>query len=886
MNRPGIGHVHIVDGTQGPVGKEGPEGKQGERGPIGLTGERGPIGLTGERGPAGEQGPIGPAGRSVQSWTVNGAGHLIVTYSDMTTADLGNVIGPRGPDGPQGVQGIAGPAGRSIYKVEVDSTNHLICTFSDNAVVDLGNVVGPRGPIGDKGEKGTTGATGRPSGLPYIFSTSIGEFDPGVGKLAINSASYTAASKLYVSATTQLGFAAAALLGSWDDATSKVRGILHVFEATNPGNFVAYAIVGSGSDNTGWFTYPVVHIDHGGVLTQDAILAVQFTRAGDKGDTGEKGDKGEQGDLGPTPALTWAFDPSSTDANPGSGKLRLNEPAIPMASVLLISNTEAYGANVAAWIDSLDDSSNTVTRGQLTLIQVDNPGKFAVFNVAGIVTDGSGFRRVPITHIASNGPLAGRVALSFNIAGNKGIDGEGGNVYAPPSGVADGHVALFDHDANHIRSGGPLGTLAFKSKVTGDDMAGKAVTVAQGGTGAATAEDARTNLGLHKVAATGSFKDLLDQPIPFDGQYASLSGRPDLGSASNRNVGIEAGNVPQVTDAGKIEGALVPPPAAGFFGGIKALAAAATKFVTGAGEDGVLTVAQPTFGDIGGTVQANQLPSPTVNDKGGVKALAAVAKKFLTGIGADGVPTAQPHDGGQGRREGACSRRQQVPHGHRHRWHPHGCPARRRGHQRPPGGARRQGDPRHRRAPPAGHPRSGRGCHLHGWRQHRHALGQGAELQVRGPRRGRHARGPERRRLGGRPDHCDRRHRHERTAGHGHRADLLLRGDARYRRGYALAPQQLGLHRLPGQGWRLESPRGRRRSVVDLAAGRPERAHRGPRCRLRRRPRRQGWRHHVWLARTPVQRAVHLAAQPQQHPQAAVAHERRLPALARPEWRG
>ena len=81
-------------------------------------------------------------------------------------------------------------------------------------------------------------------------------------------------------------------------------------------------------------------------------------------------------------------------------------------------------------------------------------------------------------------------------------------------------------------NGTALGTLATKGTVAlGSDVTG-VLPVSFGGTGAGSASDARTNLGLAAVASTGS--------------YASLSDRPTLGTAAALNAGTAAGNLVQL----------------------------------------------------------------------------------------------------------------------------------------------------------------------------------------------------------------------------------------------------------------------------------------------------------------------------------------------------
>lgn len=88
-----------IQGTQGPKGDAGDAGPQGLIGPQGtqgaqgIQGEPGPQGATGLQGDTGPAGPIGPDGRSITSTALDASSHLIITYSDTTTADAGIIAG-------------------------------------------------------------------------------------------------------------------------------------------------------------------------------------------------------------------------------------------------------------------------------------------------------------------------------------------------------------------------------------------------------------------------------------------------------------------------------------------------------------------------------------------------------------------------------------------------------------------------------------------------------------------------------------------------------------------------------------------------------------------------------------------------------------------------
>jgi hypothetical protein len=69
-------------------------------------------GSVGPQGPQGTEGPAGPAGVSIVGAVVEpNPGDLLITLSDGTVINAGNVLGPAGPEGPQGPQGEQGERG-------------------------------------------------------------------------------------------------------------------------------------------------------------------------------------------------------------------------------------------------------------------------------------------------------------------------------------------------------------------------------------------------------------------------------------------------------------------------------------------------------------------------------------------------------------------------------------------------------------------------------------------------------------------------------------------------------------------------------------------------------------------------------------------------------
>lgn len=94
---------------KGEKGDPGLPGERGEKGDQGLSGERGEPGLPGERG---EKGEPGRDGVGLAGCLINRDGHFVVTLSDGTARELGEIVGKDGAPGVPGRDGQDGAPGR------------------------------------------------------------------------------------------------------------------------------------------------------------------------------------------------------------------------------------------------------------------------------------------------------------------------------------------------------------------------------------------------------------------------------------------------------------------------------------------------------------------------------------------------------------------------------------------------------------------------------------------------------------------------------------------------------------------------------------------------------------------------------------------------------
>ena len=139
------------------------------------------------------------------------------------------------------------------------------------------------------------------------------------------------------------------------------------------------------------------------------------------------GATGATGALGANPQLSMTFNNSTSDADPGAGKIAFNNGTLSSVSVLFIDDADDAGANITSFVQSFDDVTNAVARGIITITKESTPATYATFKVTGAITDASGYTKVAVTHLTSSGSFSNNdgVSVHFSYSGQDGADGSG-----------------------------------------------------------------------------------------------------------------------------------------------------------------------------------------------------------------------------------------------------------------------------------------------------------------------------------------------------------------------------------------------------------------------------------------------------------------------------
>ena len=136
----------------------------------------GTDGTNGSNGVDGEDGKDGADGVGIQSVKIDDNGNLVITLTNGTVIDLGNIKGADGKDGIDGEDGADGKDGISITKSEINQNGELVFTFSDGSTVNVGKVVGTDGTNGSNGTDGEDGKDGIDGvGIDRVIINANGE---------------------------------------------------------------------------------------------------------------------------------------------------------------------------------------------------------------------------------------------------------------------------------------------------------------------------------------------------------------------------------------------------------------------------------------------------------------------------------------------------------------------------------------------------------------------------------------------------------------------------------------------------------------------------------------------------------------------------------------
>ena len=273
-----------------------------------------------------------------------------------------------------------------------------------------------------------SGEDGTIPGYFYKFDTGTSDADPGDGEIAFNNGTYASATVIFIDDADSNGVTVSTDILTWDDSTSTIRGNLMIYDINDRSTYARFNITGASTDASGYVKLAVTHVASNNTFSAADELSVHFSRSGNKGDTGSTWSTGSTGSTGATGAsgtnsqLAMTFSNSTSDADPGAGKIAFNNGTLSSVSILYVDDADDAGADITSFVQSWDDVTNTTARGIVTVTKEGTPSTYALFKVSGAITDASGYTKVAVTHVVSAGSFSNLdgVGVHFSYSGNDG----------------------------------------------------------------------------------------------------------------------------------------------------------------------------------------------------------------------------------------------------------------------------------------------------------------------------------------------------------------------------------------------------------------------------------------------------------------------------------
>ena len=292
-----------------------------------------------------------------------------------------------------------------------------------------------------------SGEDGAIPGYFYKFDTATTDADPGAGEVRFNNGTYASATAIFIDDADANGASTATDVQSWGGSTSTIKGSLHIIDINDSSTYARFKITAAVTDASGYNKITVEHLASNNTFSAADELSITFVRAGDKGTTGDTGSTGSTGNTGSTGAsgtnsqLSMTWNSSTSDADPGAGKVAFNNGTVSSVSILYVDDADDASADISSFVQSWDDVSNGVARGIVTITKEGTASTYATFKVSGAVTDASGYTKVPVTHVVSSGSFSNTdgVGVHFSYSGADGagtsLSGSTNNTVATVTGA-------------------------------------------------------------------------------------------------------------------------------------------------------------------------------------------------------------------------------------------------------------------------------------------------------------------------------------------------------------------------------------------------------------------------------------------------------------------
>lgn len=150
--------------------------------------------------------------------------------------------------------------------------------------------------------------------------------------------------------------------------------------------------------------------------------------------------------------LSYTFSTTTTDADPGTGVIRLGSATQNAATVIRMDASDTLGISQQTFIDTFDDSTSSV-KGMLRIAHRDDPGgKYLLFAVTAVDTSPVGYRNITVNCVSSSAasPFTNTAPLlvSFARTGDAGLVVDGQSSVSNRNKIRNGRMDFAQRGAS------------------------------------------------------------------------------------------------------------------------------------------------------------------------------------------------------------------------------------------------------------------------------------------------------------------------------------------------------------------------------------------------------------------------------------------------------
>ncbi len=176
--------------------------------------------------------------------------------------------------------------------------------------------------------------------------------------------------------------------------------------------FAVFSFSAAISHASSYNTVTVAYVAGSAAFTNGEAIYVNVVRTGDRGTPGGTGSTGPAG--APSAGVQpYNFDTSTTNSDPGSGKLRLNNAAPGSATAMYVDDLTNVAVDVSAYILALGNSTSPI-KGFVELSNSDK-SKVRIYSLTAVITHASSYCTLTLTYLTGTGTFTNGEAVFLGI---------------------------------------------------------------------------------------------------------------------------------------------------------------------------------------------------------------------------------------------------------------------------------------------------------------------------------------------------------------------------------------------------------------------------------------------------------------------------------------